>query len=44
MKVPPGNGLYGVGKAMADVYFDTEFGNTYRQVEISGNVKLAKGK
>jgi len=40
--VPPGNGLYGVGKAMADVYLDTEFGNTYRQVEISGNVVLAK--
>ena len=40
--VPPGNGLYGVGKSMADVYFDTEFGTTYRQVEISGNVVLAK--
>ncbi len=40
--VPPGNGLYGVGRAMADVYFDTEFGNTYRQIEVSGNVALAK--
>ncbi|HEY7946897.1 MAG TPA: neocarzinostatin apoprotein domain-containing protein [Acidimicrobiales bacterium] len=40
--VPPGNGLYGVGKAMADVYFATQFGNTYRQIEISGNVVLAK--
>jgi hypothetical protein len=42
--IPPGNGLYGVGKSMADVYLEAEFGTSYRDVEISGNVKLAKGK
>jgi hypothetical protein len=42
--VPPGNGLYGVGKSMAEVYFEAQFGTTYKDVEISGNVKLAKNK
>jgi hypothetical protein len=40
--VPPGNGLYGVGRSMAEVYFDAQFGTTYRNVEISGKVRLAK--
>ena len=42
--VPPGNGLCGVGRSMAEVYFEAQFGTTYKDVEISGNVKLAKGK
>jgi hypothetical protein len=40
--VPPGNGLYGVGKSMAQVYLEAQFGTSYKDVEISGNVKLAK--
>lgn len=40
--VPPGNGLYGVGKSQADVYLDAQFGTSYRELEITGNVNLQK--
>jgi hypothetical protein len=40
--VPPGNGLYGVGRSMAEVYLDAEVGTIYRNVQISGNVHLVK--
>lgn len=44
LPVPPGNGLYGVGKSEADVYFDAQIGTSYRQVEVTGKVSLKLGK
>ncbi len=38
--VPPGNGLYAVGKAQATVYLDAQFGTSYRQIELTGKVNL----
>jgi hypothetical protein len=40
--VPPGNGLYGVGKSQATVFLDAQVGTSYREFQVSGNVNLQK--
>jgi hypothetical protein len=41
--VPPGNGLYGVGKSQATVDFDAQIGNSFRDIEVNAKVHLSKG-
>jgi hypothetical protein len=42
LSVPPGNGLYGVGKSQATVFLDAQVGTSFREFEINGNVNLQK--
>jgi len=42
LAVPPGIGLFGVGKATAVVEFSAQIGNSYRYVDVTGSVMLQK--